>query len=90
MEQLRLINQINLISNGVAASPRPLVAALLLLAEDHRRGEQDTALSCGAIWAHVHDLDWLVSHYVQVKADGSTAHDVLTLIESIVASITAR
>ena len=41
MEQLRLINQINLIAHARAAELRPLVAALLLLAEDHRRGEED-------------------------------------------------
>jgi hypothetical protein len=90
MEQLRLINQINLLAPVAAAAPRPLVAALLLLAEDYRRGEQDPALTCAALWAHVHDLDWLVAHYVRVRADGSTAQDALTLIDRILASITAH
>jgi hypothetical protein len=90
MEELRLINQINLRSNQVAVPKQPLVAALLLLDEDHRLGEKDPDLSCVAIWSHIQDLDWLVSHYVRLKADGTTKKDVLAAINSILQSIAAR
>jgi hypothetical protein len=90
MEELRLINQINLLLSQVAVPRQSLIAALLLLNEDHRLGEEDPDLSCVAIWSHVQDLDWLVSHYVHLKADRTTAKDVMATINSIVQSIAAR
>jgi hypothetical protein len=87
VEQLSLLNQINLLA-GDPSKPRPaLVAALLLVDEDHRQGEQDATLSCPLIWQHVTDATWLVSQLVRVKADGTTVAQVNAAIASIVASI---
>jgi hypothetical protein len=87
VDQLSLVNQINLLANDMTA-PRPaLVAALLLIDEDHRQGEQDATLSCALIWQHVTDYAWLVSQLVRVKADGTTEAQINATISSIVASL---
>jgi hypothetical protein len=87
VDQLCLINQINLISNTAGSSRRALVAALLLIDEDHRQLEQDTTLSPPLIWQHISDADWLVSQYVRLKADGITLDQANAQVDSIVASI---
>jgi hypothetical protein len=87
MEQLRLVNQINLLSADTTLPRVPLVAALLLIDEDHRHDQEDPELSIPAIWAHVHDTTWLVAQYVRVKADGTTAADALAAINHIVESL---
>jgi hypothetical protein len=87
MDQLCLVNQINLISNNTALSRQALVAALLLISEDHRQVEPDPTLTPTVIWSHVGDLTWLVTRYVGLKADGTTDAQVRAQIDSIVASI---
>jgi hypothetical protein len=87
VEQLALINQLNLIAGDTTTPRQPLVAALLLVDEDHRQGEQDATLSCPLIWQHVTDTAWLVSQLVRIKADGTTEAQVNALIAAIVASI---
>lgn len=89
MEQLRLINQINLLANDTTVSEVALVAALLVFAEDRRQGEADDQLTGFAIWSHVRDSQWLISQYVRVKADGTTEQDVRTMIDNLIASLSA-
>lgn len=87
VEQLSLINQINLLAGAPSAPRTALVAALLLIDEDHRQGEQDGAISCSQILQHVTDTTWLVSQLVRLKADGTTVAGVNAMLASIVASI---
>ncbi len=87
VDQLTLINQINLLSNDMSKPRHALVAALLLIDEDHRQVEADPTLSSPAIWDHIGDVPWLVSQLVRIKADGTTAVQVDAVIDSIVASL---
>lgn len=87
VDQLSLINQVNLSANDESKPRRALVAALLLLDEDHRQAEADPTLSSAAIWDHVEDAPWLVSQLVRVKADGTTAAHIEAVIDGIVASL---
>lgn len=87
MDQLCLINQINLISSNATVPRQALVAALLLITEDHRQAEPDPTLTPLAVWSHVSDLTWLVTRFVALKADGTTDAQVRAQIDSIVASI---
>lgn len=89
MDQLRLVNQINLAANDLLRSRAPLIAALLLVAEDLRYREEDSGLSYAQIWAHAGDLTWLVSEYVRVKGGGMTQADALALINDLVANYDA-
>ena len=87
MDQLCLVNQINLISNNATASRQALVAALLVINEDHRQAEPDPTLTPQTVWSHVSDLTWLVTRFVALKADGTTDAQVRAQNDSIVASI---
>jgi hypothetical protein len=87
MDQLSVVNRINLMSNLPDVTRQPLVAALLLIDEDHKHAENDPTLSPAVIWSHVGDLTWLVSRYVQRRADGTTDAEVRALLDSIVASL---
>jgi len=87
MNQLTLINQINLLANDMSKPRRALVAALLLIDEDHRQAEADPTLSSPVIWEHIGDAPWLVSQLVRIKADSTTAAEVDALIDRIVAKL---
>ena len=84
VDQLCLINQINLLSNNAGASRRALIAALMLIDEDHRQQEQDPTISTTLIWQHVGDADWLVQQYVRLKGNGTTADEANTEIDNLV------
>lgn len=85
-EQLRLMNQVNLLSNDVSVSRAELVIALLLIEEGRRQGEDDLSFSYFNVWSHVQDVDWLVAEYLRVKGSG-TSQEVLSMVENIVAGI---
>lgn len=87
MDQLGVINRINLIAGDASISRTALVAALLLLDEDHRQGELDAALSPAVIWQRAHDGGWLVSQIVRLKANGTTEAQIRELIATIVAAL---
>jgi hypothetical protein len=87
VEQLSLVNRINLRSGDASVPRAALVAALLLIDEDHRKGEQDATLSCPLIWQHISDVAWLVAELARIKADGTTAADLNAQISAIVASV---
>jgi hypothetical protein len=87
VDQLSVINRVNLIASDASVSRTALVAALLLLDEDHRQGEVDAALSPAVIWQHVHDAGWLVSQVVRLRADGTTEAQLNELIATIVAAL---
>lgn len=87
MEQLALINQISLLSGDTSTPRQPLVAALLVIDEAHRQGDQDATLSAPLIWQHITDTAWLVSQLVRIKADGTTEDQVNAVIATIVATI---
>lgn len=83
MSELRLLNQINLLSSQTALAREPLVAALLLIDLDRKQGHVDGQVYEAAIWAHVTDLTWLSAQFVRLKADGSTAQNLLDTIHGI-------
>ncbi|MEZ4362401.1 MAG: hypothetical protein R3B48_19585 [Kofleriaceae bacterium] len=87
VDQLSLVNRINLLANDASVPRSALVAALLLIDEDHRQGERDATLSPSLIWQHVHDAAWLVAELVRVKADGTTAAELDAQISAIVAGL---
>jgi len=87
MDQLRLINQLNLLAHGPAAPREPLVAALLLLEEDHRRAGEDAELSVARIDEHRNDTTWLVAQVVRLTGGDTTEAAVHELIDSILDSI---
>lgn len=87
VEQLSLVNRINLISGDESAFIRSLVAALLLVAEDHRQGELDPILSPSLIWQRVDDEAWLVSQLARIKADGTTVAEIDEMISIILADL---
>jgi hypothetical protein len=87
MDQLNLINRINLLAGDPSVSRGALVAALLLINEDHRQGEVDLLLSSSSIWQRVHDREWLVSQLVRLGPDDMTEAQISELIANIVASV---
>ena len=86
-ELLSLINQVNLLSNDLSVARQALVAALLLIDEDHQQHHADATLSFSLIWDHVADQSWLVSQYVRIKGNGMTTDQANTMIDGIVASL---
>jgi hypothetical protein len=86
-ELLSLINKVNLVSNNQGVSRQALVAALLLIDEDHQQHHADATLSFSLIWDHVGDQPWLVSQYVRIKGNGMTTDQANAVITGIVANI---
>jgi hypothetical protein len=76
-----------LIANNTGVSRQALVAALLLVNDDHRQAEPDPTLTPSVIWSHVSDLSWLVTRFVTLKADGTTEAQFRAQVDNIVASI---
>jgi hypothetical protein len=82
-EQVKLVNKINLFAN-VVSDWRPLVGAMMLIADDYTAGQVDGTLSMALIWQHATDLTWIVDKIVQVRNNGSTAQLVRDEIDAII------
>ncbi len=86
VEQLRLLNQVNLLSHHPTAPREAQILALLLVGEDLRQGQVDAAFSCFKIWNHIQDTNWLVTEYLRLKGSGN-AQQVLDLVADIIAGM---